>query len=279
FCLGARALCSAVQIREDMKKMVHPPMAQPWHGPAPARPSGSPGVFGVALLDVRELGLVKDGVPMVMRTMVEYLRQHGLEQEGLFRVSGSVRAVDGLRRRLDSREQWVELGQEVEVCTVASLLKQYLRELPEGLVHPSVQNALIQLQQDGNNLLDVRSLLQRLPDVHYSVLRYLCHFLTQVEQQQNMLWHCFDGMHEQSVCNKITATLIQNYSAIFGPDEGAERAETEALNVILVKVGAATSVSSLMQPIRCFYFLQKYLFIRYVYKLNPNLFSEFLYHA
>ncbi|KAK1791943.1 hypothetical protein P4O66_013915 [Electrophorus voltai] len=262
---------AAVQIREDMKKMVHPPMAQPWHGPAPARPSGSPGVFGVALLDVRELGLVKDGVPMVMRTMVEYLRQHGLEQEGLFRVSGSVRAVDGLRRRLDSREQWVELGQEVEVCTVASLLKQYLRELPEGLVHPSVQNALIQLQQESSEddfCKDVRSLLQRLPDVHYSVLRYLCHFLTQVEQQQNSnrmtalnlatvfgpnIFHVspgFDGMHEQSVCNKITATLIQNYSAIFGPDEGAERAETEALNVILVKVGAATSVSSLMQPIR-----------------------------
>ncbi|XP_035387476.1 protein FAM13A [Electrophorus electricus] len=263
---------AAVQIREDMKKMVHPPMAQPWHGPAPARPSGSPGVFGVALLDVRELGLVKDGVPMVMRTMVEYLRQHGLEQEGLFRVSGSVRAVDGLRRRLDSREQWVELGQEVEVCTVASLLKQYLRELPEGLVHPSVQNALIQLQQESSEddfCKDVRSLLQRLPDVHYSVLRYLCHFLTQVEQQQNSnrmtalnlatvfgpnIFHVspgFDGMHEQSVCNKITATLIQNYSAIFGPDEGAERAETEALNVILVKeahMDTAHTQTSLQSP-------------------------------
>ena len=70
----------------------------------------------------------------------------GLHQEGLFRVNGSVRAVDALRQRLE-RCEVVDLAQESEVCTVASLLKQFLRDLPEGLVNSSVQAALIQQHQ------------------------------------------------------------------------------------------------------------------------------------
>lgn len=68
----------------------------------------------------------------------------GLQQEGLFRVSASVRAVESLKQRLDRGDE-VDLEQEAEVCTVASLLKLYLRELPEGLVHSSIHNKLIQL--------------------------------------------------------------------------------------------------------------------------------------
>lgn len=68
----------------------------------------------------------------------------GLQQEGLFRVSASVRAVESMKQRLDRGEE-VDLKQEAEVCTVASLLKLYLRELPEGLVHASIHNTLIQL--------------------------------------------------------------------------------------------------------------------------------------
>ncbi|XP_062851363.1 protein FAM13A-like [Trichomycterus rosablanca] len=32
--------------------------------------------FGVSLIELSELGLVNDGVPSVLRGMVEYLRQH-----------------------------------------------------------------------------------------------------------------------------------------------------------------------------------------------------------
>ena len=69
-----------------------------------------------------------------------------LHQEGLFRVNGNVRAVESLRHRLQSGEE-VDLLAEGDVCTVASLLKQYLRDLPEGLVHSAVQNALIEHYQ------------------------------------------------------------------------------------------------------------------------------------
>lgn len=72
-----------------------------------------------------------------------------LHQEGLFRVNGNVRAVETLK-------QWLESGEHVDLsdsdsCTVASLIKQFLRELPEGLVNATVQQALIHCYHGESN--------------------------------------------------------------------------------------------------------------------------------
>lgn len=64
-----------------------------------------------------------------------------LHQEGLFRVNGNVRAVATLKQRLENGED-VDLS-ESDSCTVASLIKQFLRDLPEALVNATVQQTLI----------------------------------------------------------------------------------------------------------------------------------------
>uniref|UniRef100_A0A3P8X5T6 Rho-GAP domain-containing protein n=1 Tax=Cynoglossus semilaevis TaxID=244447 RepID=A0A3P8X5T6_CYNSE len=197
---GAMTIChskTAVQVKEDMKKMVQIPILKP-------RPMAAKQVklFGVPLLVLKEKGLVEDGVPLVVRKMVEHLRSHALYQEGLFRVNGNVRAVETLKQRLEGGED-VDLLSECDTCTVSSLLKQYLRDLPEGLVDSRVQKALIQHHQgcgDDGSWADFRDLLQGLPDVHLSLLRYLCHFLTLVES------------HHKD--NRMTAL---NLATVFGP--------------------------------------------------------------
>ncbi|CAB1327287.1 unnamed protein product, partial [Coregonus sp. 'balchen'] len=217
---------AAVQIKQDMKKMVQLPMLRGTSRGPPGVEARGGRLFGVSLLELRELGLVKDGVPLVVRSMVEFLREHALHQEGLFRVNGNVRAVEGLKQRLENGED-VDFLVEADVCTVASLFKQYLRDLPEGLVDSSIQPALIQQHQD------LRVLLHQLPDIHYSLLQYLCLFLTQVDQRHKEnrmtalnlatvfgpnVFHVssgLDGIQEQNICNKIMAKLIQNYSSIF----------------------------------------------------------------
>lgn len=85
-----------------------------------------------------------------------------LHQEGLFRVNGNARAVQSLRLRLEGGED-VDLLAECDTCTVASLLKQYLRDLPEGLVNSAVQQELIQHYQ-GRGTFPVYSLNPVLPD-------------------------------------------------------------------------------------------------------------------
>lgn len=61
-------------------------------------------------------------------------------------MNGNVRAVENLKQRLESGED-VDLFSACDTCTVASLLKQYIRDLPEGLIDSTIQQALIQYYQ------------------------------------------------------------------------------------------------------------------------------------
>ncbi|KAI7810651.1 putative protein FAM13A [Triplophysa rosa] len=265
---GAITIChnkAVVQIKEDVKKMVKFPILKP----SPAGPAtGGKKIFGVSLLELKDLGLVKDGVPVVVRSMVEYLEKHGLHQEGLFRVNGSVRTVENLRQRFDAGEE-VDLFQEADTFAVASLLKLFLRDLPEGLIHPSIHNPLIQLFQERSEddfCTDVCELLRKLPEIHYTLLQYLCHFLSQVEHEHahnrmtatNLatvfgpnVFHVssgFDGIQEQNICNNIMAKLIQNYSTIFKSAVEKSQTQEEYSNIIVVKEAIANTENTEMSP-------------------------------
>lgn len=61
---------TAVLVTEDMKKMVQLPMLRP-------RAAKNNKVFGASLSELRDRGLVEDGVPVVLRRLVEHLRKHG----------------------------------------------------------------------------------------------------------------------------------------------------------------------------------------------------------
>lgn len=80
-------------------------------------------------------------------------------------MNGNVRAVETLKQRLESGED-VDLLSECDTPTVASLLKRYLRDLPEGLVNSTVQQELIQHHQ-GKSVCAV---------TFYSYINFMCHF-------------------------------------------------------------------------------------------------------
>ncbi|XP_014860528.1 PREDICTED: protein FAM13A isoform X3 [Poecilia mexicana] len=257
---GAMTIChnqTAVLVREDMKRMVQIPMLR-----SRAVAAQSTKVFGASLWELRERGLVEDGVPLLVRRMVEHLSKHALHQEGLFRVNGNVRAVETLKLRLESggsSDDEAELLSESDLCTVSSLLKRYLRDLPGGLVGSTVQQKLIQHYQDSGgdvSWLVIRDVLQQLPDVHHSLLRYLCSFLTLVEKNheenrmtaQNLatvfgpsvfqVAPSPEAVKDQNICNEIMVQFIQNYSCIFeaeSPDKEDEMEERSTLSLVQAK--------------------------------------------
>ncbi|XP_053559399.1 protein FAM13A isoform X2 [Bombina bombina] len=220
---------AAVRLKEDMKKVVAlPGKGQP---PAPCRK-----VFGVPLKDLHREGLMMNGVPAVVWNIVEYLRNEGMQQEGLFRVNGNVKLVEQLRLKYENGDH-VNLAVEGDVCSAASLLKLFLREMPGGVIGAAVLPRIIQVYQDSGSETQrkhkLKDLIKELPDTHYSLLKYLCHFLTQVvdHQGENKMSiynlatvfgpSCFqvpsgiEGMKQQETCNKIMAKLLEDYSKIF----------------------------------------------------------------
>ncbi|XP_014307558.1 protein FAM13A isoform X2 [Myotis lucifugus] len=228
---GALAICQSkatVRLKEDMKKIVAVPLSE-------QKNSTYKKLFGVSLQDLQQQGLTVNGIPAIVGNIVEYLTKNGLTQEGLFRVNGNMKVVEQLRLKFESGVP-VELREDGDVCAAASLLKLFLRELPESVIPAALHPRFLQLFQDDTNDAQensLRALIKELPDTHYCLLKYLCQFLTKVAKhhvQNRMNVHnlatvfgpnCFhvppglECMKEQDLCNKIMATILENYNTLF----------------------------------------------------------------
>uniref|UniRef100_A0A1A8R344 RalA binding protein 1 n=1 Tax=Nothobranchius pienaari TaxID=704102 RepID=A0A1A8R344_9TELE len=91
-------------------------------------------IFGAPLGEALKRTALYDGIqlPSIFRECVDYIENYGMKCEGIYRVSGMKSKVDELKAAYDREE--CPCLEEYDPHTVASLLKQYLRELPENLL-------------------------------------------------------------------------------------------------------------------------------------------------
>ncbi|TKA62747.1 hypothetical protein B0A49_12452, partial [Cryomyces minteri] len=96
-------------------------------------------IFGIPLAEAVEISPpigVDVYLPAVIYRCIEYLHaKHATSEEGIFRLSGSNVVIKELKARFH-RQGDVKLldGQYYDVHAVASLLKQYLRDLPSSIL-------------------------------------------------------------------------------------------------------------------------------------------------
>lgn len=197
-------------------------------------------IFGIPLDELQQEGQPDNEVPFIVRHVVDYIEEHGgLEQEGLFQVNGNAETVEWLRKRYDNGED-VDLVKEADVPSAISLLRFFLQELPEPVIPGSLHIHLMQLSQDYNNEDEfgrkLRFLLQQLPPVNYSLLKFLCRFLANVASHHEEIWsasslaavfgpdvfHIYtdvEDLKEQEIVSRIMAGLLENYYEFFENEE------------------------------------------------------------
>ncbi|XP_070700378.1 rho GTPase-activating protein 24-like [Pempheris klunzingeri] len=167
-------------------------------------------------------------VPLVVEQCVTFIRERGLQEVGLFRQPGRASLVKELQEAFDSGER-PSFDSSTDVHTVASLLKLYLRQLPEPLVpYRRYQDFLLcgqRLSRDRTlGLGELRNLLHELPVSNFNLLNFICQFLNEVQSY--------------SSSNKMSG---KNLATVFGPN--ILRAKAEDPQSIM---GAAALVQVLM---------------------------------
>lgn len=152
---------------------------------SPSRP-----VFGVSLdeLFTRD----QSAVPMVVYQCMQAVDLFGLDVEGIYRMSGTASHVNSLRDAFNNNAPNLDFRNPAnfyhDVNSVATLLKQFFRDLPDPLFTNAAYNAFI----DAARIEDVsarRDALHQqindLPDPNYATLRALVLHLHRVMQNES----------------------------------------------------------------------------------------------
>ncbi|CAG9133061.1 unnamed protein product [Plutella xylostella] len=155
-------------------------------------------------------GLEEGGarVPALVSACLAHLCRHGLRTLGLFRVSASKKRVRQLR---EDWERGHESALDAAACPhdVATLLKEFLRDLPDPLLCRDLYTAFLQTQKIRNRRLQweaLRLVIQLLPASHRDTLSALLSFLSQLAS------HAEDD-HQPG--NKMDAA---NLATVFAPN-------------------------------------------------------------
>ncbi|XP_014884762.1 active breakpoint cluster region-related protein isoform X3 [Poecilia latipinna] len=169
---------------------------------APGTPIQQPPVFCVPIEKVAQ----QEGVlvPHVVRCCVEEVERRGMDEVGIYRISGTATDICSLKAVFNTnlREAVTRL-RSAEVNTVSGVLKLYFRELPEPLVPSDLFQSLaktLDIQDMNSRLVSMLSLLQSSPDVNRNTFLYLMHHLQRVAKRQDV--------------NKMT---LMNLATVFGP--------------------------------------------------------------
>ncbi|NXA34509.1 RHG22 protein, partial [Eudromia elegans] len=165
------------------------------------------GIFGQRLEDTvqHERKYGQRLAPLLVEQCVDFIRERGLTEEGLFRMPGQANLVKDLQDSFDCGEKPL-FDSNTDVHTVASLLKLYLRELPEPVIPFAKYEDFLSCGQllskdKGEGTQELVKQVKNLPQANYNLLKYICKFLDEVQAHSSV--------------NKMS---VQNLATVFGPN-------------------------------------------------------------
>lgn len=176
-------------------------------------------------------------IPLVVESCIRFISRHGLQHEGIFRVSGSQVEVNDIKNAFERGEDPLAGDQnDHDMDSIAGVLKLYFRGLehplfPKDIFHDLM--ACVTMDNLQERALHIRKVLLVLPQTTLIIMRYLFAFLNHLSQfsEENMmdpynLAICFGPSlmsvpegHDQVSCqahvNELIKTIIIQHENIF----------------------------------------------------------------
>ncbi|XP_027832031.1 SLIT-ROBO Rho GTPase-activating protein 2 isoform X4 [Ovis aries] len=176
-------------------------------------------------------------IPLVVESCIRFISRHGLQHEGIFRVSGSQVEVNDIKNAFERGEDPLAGDQnDHDMDSIAGVLKLYFRGLehplfPKDIFHDLM--ACVTMDNLQERALHIRKVLLVLPKTTLIIMRYLFAFLNHLSQfsEENMmdpynLAICFGPSlmsvpegHDQVSCqahvNELIKTIIIQHENVF----------------------------------------------------------------
>ncbi|KAG7476746.1 hypothetical protein MATL_G00086230 [Megalops atlanticus] len=160
------------------------------------------GVFGVKISAVTKRERSK--VPYIVRQCLEEIERRGMEEVGIYRVSGVATDIQTLKAAFDANNKDVSvLMSEMDVNAIAGTLKLYFRELPEPLFTDELYSNFaggIALSDSVAKESCMLNLLLSLPEPNLLTFLFLLDHLKRVAEKESI--------------NKMS---LHNLATVFGP--------------------------------------------------------------
>lgn len=171
--------------------------------------------------DLKDINLVpianhdNEILPLVLTKCIQYIEsdEENLKSEGLYRKSGSKRVIEEIEAQFNSGEKDIDLSQ-YDINAVTSVLKKYLRNLPNPIITYEIYEPIIDYVRRNNMNLDDKTtkqgfiqILKPLPKKHIDVLKLLGKHINLVQKYSE-----FNLMTAKNLYLIFTPSLIRDYS-------------------------------------------------------------------
>uniref|UniRef100_A0A8C6LFZ2 ABR activator of RhoGEF and GTPase n=1 Tax=Nothobranchius furzeri TaxID=105023 RepID=A0A8C6LFZ2_NOTFU len=160
------------------------------------------GVFGVKINVVTKRERSK--VPYIVRQCIEEVEKRGIDEVGIYRISGVATDIQALKLAFDTNTKDIlVMLSDMDINAIAGTLKLYFRELPEPLLTDRLYPAFMEgiaLSDPAAKENCMMHLLRSLPDPN------LMTFLTLLEHLKRVA--------EKEPINKMS---LHNLATVFGP--------------------------------------------------------------
>jgi len=222
-------------------------------------------VFGTPLdeLLIRE-GRLSIGIPQLVEETIAHISKHGLDQEGIFRISCDHMHLSKLVGMVDRglAIDWEE--EEIHACT--SLLKKFLRDLPHPLFSSELYSCFMAIHPllEGDTeeaaMAKIDSLVAVLPGATLRLIKHVFDFLALVDShsaQNKMNLHNLalifgpimigseenldsaSYLREMDACNKLVLLMITQKDRFF-PNNLLQSAQTDPNGVVVPKYSSTS---------------------------------------
>jgi len=170
-------------------------------------------VFGIPLEKAVERSRCHDGIklPVVVRECIDFIEQHGLKVEGIYRSSGVKSKVNKLKLSYNVRKSVPLAGSEPAV--VASLLKLFLRELPDPVLTHSLLAKFEEVcasKETGETVSNLKRLLDMLPDCNRTLVEWIFVHMGHVIQYEKQ-----NKMSLQNVSIVLSPTMKISHRVLY----------------------------------------------------------------